>query len=105
MSLASSHLFGRDLVNPYADVELPSILYDQPYDVSLHLVLPATESNYALGNFMASLRLSNSYNRTLAIVRRPVGGSNQEPLSQCSNANVSLRQFLFQTTNPFCDNS
>ncbi|GJJ13913.1 hypothetical protein Clacol_008170 [Clathrus columnatus] len=60
-----------DSTNPYAEVELPYILYGQPYDISLYLVLPTTESNYALGNFMASLRLSNPRNETLAAIRRP----------------------------------
>jgi len=33
-------------------------------------VVPATESNYALGNFMTSLRLATAYNETITTVRR-----------------------------------
>ncbi|KAF8525169.1 hypothetical protein BU17DRAFT_74550 [Hysterangium stoloniferum] len=59
-----------DAVNPFAITQLPPIFANQPYDVSLHLVLPATEANYALGNFMTTLRLSTTYNESLITVRR-----------------------------------
>lgn len=52
---------------------LPSLVAQQRYDISLHLTVPATESNYALGNFMTSLTLSTSSNKTLTSIRRPVG--------------------------------
>jgi len=59
-----------DAVNPFAVTQLPPIFANQPYDISLHLVLPATEANYALGNFMTTLRLSTTYNETLTTVHR-----------------------------------
>lgn len=37
----------------------------------LQLVIPSTESNFALGNFMNSLTLSTSNNKTRVAVRRP----------------------------------
>ena len=40
--------------------------------MSLHLVIPPSDSNYDLGNFMASLTLATPSNKTLATVRRPV---------------------------------
>lgn len=57
---------------PYALVSLPKLVSQQPYDVSLHLTIPATDSNYALGNFMTTLTISTPSNQTLASVRRPV---------------------------------
>ncbi|KAK0198260.1 hypothetical protein F5146DRAFT_1018850 [Armillaria mellea] len=60
-----------DGLAPYAEISLPQLVSQQPYDVLLHLVVPATESNLALGNFMASLRLSTDSNQTLAVLRRP----------------------------------
>ncbi|KAI0076234.1 hypothetical protein K474DRAFT_1645251 [Panus rudis PR-1116 ss-1] len=60
-----------DGLPPYAKIALPPIAVQQPYDISLHLVVPATESNYALGNFMATLTLSTPSNTTLSSVRRP----------------------------------
>ncbi|KAK0464971.1 putative adipose-regulatory protein-domain-containing protein [Desarmillaria tabescens] len=60
-----------DGLAPYAESSLPQLVSQQPYDILLHLVVPATESNLALGNFMASLRLSSDSNQTLAVVRRP----------------------------------
>ncbi|KAL4070817.1 putative adipose-regulatory protein-domain-containing protein [Scleroderma citrinum] len=56
---------------PYAEVSLPQLSASQPYDISLHLVIPASDSNFELGNFMASLTLATPSNRTLATVRRP----------------------------------
>jgi hypothetical protein len=58
---------------PYAEVNLPKLVTGQPYDISLHLVIPACESNFALGNFMTTLTLSTLANETLTTVRRPVG--------------------------------
>jgi hypothetical protein len=44
----------------------------QQYTLSVDLQLPVTESNLALGNFMTSVTLLNSNNKTLAQARRPV---------------------------------
>ncbi|KII93792.1 hypothetical protein PLICRDRAFT_100856 [Plicaturopsis crispa FD-325 SS-3] len=60
-----------DGVPPYAEFLLPNLVLRQPYDVSLHLQVPASESNYALGNFMTSLTISTSSNTTVASIRRP----------------------------------
>ncbi|OJT15810.1 hypothetical protein TRAPUB_3916 [Trametes pubescens] len=56
---------------PYAEVVLPTVVAQQPYDISLHLIVPANDANFALGNFMASLALVTPSNRTLAYVRKP----------------------------------
>lgn len=61
-----------DGIPPYAEFSLHQLSVNQPYDVSLHLVIPAYDSNFDLGNFMASLTLATSSNKTLATVRRPV---------------------------------
>jgi hypothetical protein len=52
---------------------LSSLAPSQPYDISMHLVIPASEANFALGNFMTTLTLSTPSNRTLTSVRKPVG--------------------------------
>lgn len=57
---------------PYAELSLPPLSTAQPYDVSLQLVLPTSEANLALGNFMATLSLSTPSNKTLVTVNRPV---------------------------------
>jgi Putative adipose-regulatory protein (Seipin) len=57
---------------PYAEASLPQLVVRQPYDVSLQLLVPASESNLSLGNFMAFLTLSTPSNKTLTSVRRPV---------------------------------
>ncbi|KAI9060212.1 hypothetical protein FKP32DRAFT_1578556 [Trametes sanguinea] len=56
---------------PFAEVALPSVVAQQPYDISLHLVVPANEANFALGNFMASLTLMTPSNGTIAAARKP----------------------------------
>jgi len=60
-----------DGVPPYAHVELPQLMSQQKYAVFVDLQLPATETNLALGNFMTSLTVLSSKNKTLAHVRRP----------------------------------
>ncbi|KAI0271401.1 putative adipose-regulatory protein-domain-containing protein [Gloeopeniophorella convolvens] len=60
-----------DGLPPYAEAQLSSFSPTQPYDISLHLVVPATPSNYALGNFMTILTLTGPSNRTLTTVRKP----------------------------------
>ncbi|KAF9010364.1 hypothetical protein BDZ89DRAFT_1078162 [Hymenopellis radicata] len=57
--------------SPYASTILPALTTKQPYDISMRLTVPATNTNFALGNFMASLRLASASNKTLASVRRP----------------------------------
>ncbi|CDO73203.1 hypothetical protein BN946_scf185007.g258 [Trametes cinnabarina] len=56
---------------PFSEVALPSVVAQQPYDISLHLVVPANEANFALGNFMASLTLMTPSNGTIAAARKP----------------------------------
>ncbi|KAK2461650.1 hypothetical protein APHAL10511_006113 [Amanita phalloides] len=60
-----------DASQPYAQVLLPSLVLQQRYDISVQLVVPLTEPNLALGNFMTSLSLSTPSNKTLISVRRP----------------------------------
>ncbi|KAJ8594846.1 hypothetical protein M405DRAFT_711184, partial [Rhizopogon salebrosus TDB-379] len=57
--------------SPYAEIPLPSLAPSQPYDISVHLVIPASEANFALGNFMATLTLSTPSNKTLTSIRKP----------------------------------
>ncbi|PFH54800.1 hypothetical protein AMATHDRAFT_333 [Amanita thiersii Skay4041] len=56
---------------PYAQFPLPTLSPLQHYDISLNIIVPATESNLALGNFMASLTLTTPTNKTLVHLRRP----------------------------------
>ena len=58
--------------SPYAEVALPPLASQQPYDISLHLIVPANEANFALGNFMATLTVVTPSNNTIATVRKPV---------------------------------
>ncbi|KAI0721221.1 hypothetical protein C8T65DRAFT_705269 [Cerioporus squamosus] len=58
-------------VSPYAEVMLTNLGAQQPYDISLHLVVPANEANFALGNFMASLSLMTPSNGTIVDARKP----------------------------------
>ncbi|KAA1467910.1 hypothetical protein DENSPDRAFT_833073 [Dentipellis sp. KUC8613] len=60
-----------DGLPPYAEVALPPISAVHPYDISLGLVVPTTEANFALGNFMVTLTLATPSNRTLTALRRP----------------------------------
>ncbi|KAG1716006.1 hypothetical protein ID866_1171 [Astraeus odoratus] len=60
-----------DGIPPYAELLLPELSASHPYDVSLHLVLPASDANFGLGNFMTSLTLATPSNKTLTTVRRP----------------------------------
>ncbi|KAG2159703.1 putative adipose-regulatory protein-domain-containing protein [Suillus bovinus] len=60
-----------DGTSPYAEISLPSLVPSQLYDISIHLVIPASEANFALGNFMTTLTLSTPSNRTLASIRKP----------------------------------
>ncbi len=74
-SYAGQRIFSgfSDGQSPYASTFLPALTTQQPYDISIRLTVPATETNVALGNFMASLRLASaSNNKTLVSVRRPV---------------------------------
>ncbi len=59
-------------VSPYAEVMLTELGPQQPYDISLHLVVPANEANFRLGNFMASLSLMTPSNGTIVDARKPV---------------------------------
>ncbi|GAA6062484.1 hypothetical protein JCM10212_001857 [Sporobolomyces blumeae] len=59
---------------PFADVELPEGKYGAPgnsYDLSLELVVPSSEQNLRMGNFMVSLGLVSSQDETVLNVSRP----------------------------------
>jgi len=65
------HLQYGDGPSPHAWISLPNLAAQQPYDISVQLAVPASQSNYALGNFMASLTLTTFSNKTIVSVRRP----------------------------------
>jgi len=60
-----------DGLPPYAETHLASFNPTQPYDISLHLVVPTSPSNYDLGNFMTTLTLTSPSNKVLTTVRKP----------------------------------
>jgi len=62
----------RDGQPPYARASLPPLVPHQRYDISVQFIIPAVESNFALGNFMTSLTLTTPSNQTLTSVRQPV---------------------------------
>ncbi|KAG1870994.1 hypothetical protein C8R48DRAFT_697337 [Suillus tomentosus] len=68
---SSLYLQYGDGTSPYAEISLPSLVPSQLYDISMHLVIPASEANFALGNFMTTLTLSTPSNRTLTSIRKP----------------------------------
>lgn len=68
----STHVLKSDGLPPYAETQLASFNPTQPYDISLHLVVPTSPSNYDLGNFMTTLTLTGPSNRVLTTVRKPV---------------------------------
>lgn len=70
--LMASLLNNRDGPSPHAWITLSNLVTQQPYDVSVQLAVPASESNFALGNFMTTLTLATSSNKTIISVRRPV---------------------------------
>lgn len=72
LSIASKLTCDREGLSPYADVMVDDLHMKQRYDVSLHLKVPALESNFELGNFMTSLTFTTLSNVTLGTVRRPV---------------------------------
>lgn len=55
---------------PYAEASLSALSPRHPYDISLDLIVPTTETNIALGNFMTTLTLTTISNKTLASARR-----------------------------------
>ncbi|KJA29301.1 hypothetical protein HYPSUDRAFT_61326 [Hypholoma sublateritium FD-334 SS-4] len=56
---------------PHAVARLPDINVQQRYHISVHLVLPDSAANIALGNFMTSLVLATPGNTSLVSVSRP----------------------------------
>lgn len=65
-------VINRDGGSPYAIVQLPLISTGLTYDISVFISVPATESNFHLGNFMTGLELRSVTNETIAHARRPV---------------------------------
>jgi len=70
LNIIHSHV--RDGIMPYAEASLLALVPRHPYDLSLNLVVPTTEANIALGNFMATLTLTTTSNKTLTSTRRSV---------------------------------
>ncbi|KIP11421.1 hypothetical protein PHLGIDRAFT_474304 [Phlebiopsis gigantea 11061_1 CR5-6] len=64
------HLQYGDGTSPYAYMPLPTLGAQQPYDISLLLTVPVSQTNLALGNFMATLTLNTQNNKTIASSRR-----------------------------------
>jgi len=50
---------------PYGFATIKGLSTSQPYDISLHLLVPTSASNIELGNFMASIVLSSMNNKTV----------------------------------------
>ncbi|TFK77240.1 hypothetical protein BDN72DRAFT_754242 [Pluteus cervinus] len=59
-----------DGVSPYAYVPISGLIPQQRYDFSIDLSVPPTETNLALGNFMTTLTLLSSSNKTITSIRR-----------------------------------
>ncbi|KAJ3564972.1 hypothetical protein NP233_g7939 [Leucocoprinus birnbaumii] len=62
--------YGERLI-PYAVAALPPIQTSRPYDISLRMSLPISDSNMSLGNFMTTLTLMTPSNQTISSVSRP----------------------------------
>ncbi|KAG9035795.1 hypothetical protein FS837_001820 [Tulasnella sp. UAMH 9824] len=56
---------------PYAYTIVRDLNTNQPYDISVQLVVPTSQANYDLGNFMTSVTLMSMSNRTFAASQRP----------------------------------
>jgi len=96
----------RDGQSPYATVDLPKLVAYQRYNIFLDLIVPYTESNVKLGNFMTSLTLTTLNNETVAFTRRPVSPVSpyvcaifDNPPSGCRCSTSS--KFLFPSTNDY----
>ena len=101
----SSITLPRDGQPPYARASLPPLVPHQRYDISVQFVIPAVESNFALGNFMTSLILTTPSNQTLTSVRQPVSllsapCTQLQPLP--GNCVPSKLVFLSSKTNHYC---
>jgi hypothetical protein len=59
-----------DGVPPYAHIDIPSLSTGQPYEISAHFVVPVSDSNLNLGNFMTTITIFSSTNKTIAQARR-----------------------------------
>lgn len=64
---------------PFASASLPKMAPQQLYDISVQLTVPAVESNFALGNFMTTLTLSTSSNRTISSISQPAIAYSPKP--------------------------
>jgi len=56
---------------PYAYTVIRNLKPGQPYDINVQLVVPTTQANYDIGNFMTTLTLLTTSNRTIVASRRP----------------------------------
>ncbi|KAG8951631.1 hypothetical protein FRC04_005919 [Tulasnella sp. 424] len=56
---------------PFAYTVIRDLNTNQPYDISVQLVVPTSQANYDLGNFMTSVTLMSMSNRTFATSQRP----------------------------------
>lgn len=65
-------MLSRNGIAPHAVAQLPDINIQQRYHISVNLVLPDSDANIALGNFMTTLVLATPGNTSLVSVSRPV---------------------------------
>ncbi|KZW02661.1 hypothetical protein EXIGLDRAFT_759784 [Exidia glandulosa HHB12029] len=56
---------------PHGETVLRALVADQAYNIALHMLVPASQSNYDLGNFMTSLVLSTISNKTIISASKP----------------------------------
>ncbi|KAG8753120.1 hypothetical protein FRC14_006412 [Serendipita sp. 396] len=56
---------------PIAHFQLPPLVADQAYDISVHLTVPHTDISVSLGNFMTYLNVTTPSNKTLIAARKP----------------------------------
>ena len=82
---------------PYAEAPLPALVPRHPYDLSLDLVVPTTDANIALGNFMTTLTLTTASNKTLASSRRSVRHHHSgSRVSDGERLNLISRRLLYR---------
>lgn len=82
--------------HPTAQLKLPdgATKANQHYTVTLHLHLPTTPSNLALGNFMTSITLLNPTNGAIATSRRTATLTHRTPLLETLDTLIRAPLYL-----------
>ncbi|KAI5481467.1 hypothetical protein MNV49_004224 [Pseudohyphozyma bogoriensis] len=91
--------FGNNRAPYYELPLLPTGSYfatDQPYDVSLELIVPVSRRNIEIGNFMVSFTLYKNDGTTLVNVSRPGTLTHQHPVSLFLHSFSPLRLLGFR---------